>query len=121
MLTYSHGMNVKTAIDRISNLPILIDKYIELVSKNASDIQSIKDPQQVKEFIQQKVQSARKEEFIGYKQAVINKLASIDVHSIFDLFELLRSVEELFGDDIKSKNFWRQKLYDAFINRGKDT
>lgn len=120
MLTYSHGMNVKTAIDRISNLPTLIDKYIELVSKNAIAIQSIKDPQQVKEFIQQKVQSARKEEFIGYKQAVIEKLASIDVHSVFDLFELLRNVEELFGDDIKSKNFWRQKLYDALINRGKD-
>lgn len=120
MLTYSHGMKVKTAIDRISNLPTLIDKYINLVSKNAIAIQSIKNPQQVKEFIQQKVQNARKEEFIGYKQAVIEKLASIDVHTVFDLFELLRNVEELFGDDIKSKNFWRQKLYDALINRGKD-
>lgn len=119
MLTYSHGMNVKTAIDRISNLPTLIDKYIELVSKNALAIQSIKNPQQVKEFIQQKVQNARKEEFVGYKQAVIEKLASMDVHTVFDLFELLRNVEELFGDDIKSKNFWRQKLYDALINRGK--
>jgi len=119
MLTYSHGMNVQTAMDRISHLPTLIDKYIDLVSKNAIAIQSIKDPQQVKEFIQQKVQNARKEEFVGYKKAVIEKLASIDVHTVFDLFELLRNVEELFGDDIKSKNFWRQKLYDALINRGK--
>lgn len=120
MLTYSHGMNVKTAIDRISNLPLLIDKYIELVSKNVINIQSIKNPQEVKEFIQHKVQNARKEEFIGYKKAVIEKLASIDVNSVFDLFDLLRNVEELFGDDIKSKIFWRQKLYDALINQGRD-
>lgn len=120
MLTYSHGMNVQTAIDRISNLPVLIDKYIDLVSKNAIAIKSIKNPQQVKEFIQQRIQHARKDDFIGYKAAIVEKLASIEVHSVFDLFDLLRNVEELFGDDIKSKNFWRQKLYDALINRGKD-
>lgn len=120
MLTYSHGMNVETAIERISDLPALIDKYITLISKNAIAIKSIKNPKQVKDFIQRRIQLSRKEEFIGYKAAVVQKLASIEVNSIFDLFELLRSVEELFGDDIKSKSFWRQKLYDALINRGKD-
>ena len=120
MLTYSHGMTVQTAVDRISNLPVLIDKYIDLVSKNAIAIKSIKNPQQVKEFIQQRIQHARKDDFIGYKATIVEKLASMEVHSVFDLFDLLRNVEELFGDDIKSKNFWRQKLYDALINRGKD-
>ncbi|MBQ3742268.1 MAG: hypothetical protein II858_00265 [Bacteroidales bacterium] len=120
MLTYSHGMNVETAIERISDLPALIDKYITLISKNAIAIKSIKNPKQVKDFIQQRIQLSRKEEFIGYKAAVVQKLASIEVNTIFDLFELLRSVEDLFGDDIKSKSFWRQKLYDALINRGKD-
>lgn len=120
MLTYSHGMNVKTAIERISNLPVLIDKYIDLVSKNAIAIKSIRNPQQVKDFIQQKIQHARKDDFVGYKTAIVEKLASIEVHSVFDLFDLLRNVEELFGDDIKSKNYWRQKLYDALINRGRD-
>lgn len=120
MLTYSHGMNVKTAIERISNLPVLIDKYIDSVSKNAIAIKSIRNPQQVKDFIQQKIQHARKDDFVGYKTAIVEKLASIEVHSVFDLFDLLRNVEELFGDDIKSKNFWRQKLYDALINRGRD-
>ena len=120
MLTYSHGMNVKTAIERISNLPVLIDKYIDLVSKNAIAIKSIRNPQQVKDFIQQKIQHARKDDFVGYKTAIVEKLASIEVHSVCDLFDLLRNVEELFGDDIKSKNFWRQKLYDALINRGRD-
>ena len=98
----------------------MIDKYIEQVSKDAVAIKSIKRPQVVKEFIQQKIQDARKEDFIGYKPEIIKKLASMEVNSVFELFELLRKVEELFGEDIKSKNFWRQKLYDALIKRGKD-
>lgn len=120
MLTYSHGVNVKTAISKVSELPTLIDKYIEQISKDAVDIKSIKKPQIVKEFIQQKIKNARKDEFVGYKPEVIKKLASMEVNSVFELFELLRKVEELFGDDIKSKNFWREKLYEALIKRGKE-
>ena len=120
MLTYSHGVNVKTAIGKVSELPALIDKYIEQVSKDAVDIKSIKKPHLVKEFIQQKIKNARKDEFVGYKPEVIQKLANMEVNSVFELFELLRKVEELFGDDIKSKNFWREKLYEALIKRGKE-
>ena len=120
MLTYSHGVNVKTAISKVSELPTLIEKYIEQVSKDAVDIKLIKKPQVVKEFIQQKIKNARKDDFVGYKPEVINKLANMEVNSVFELFELLRKVEELFGDDIKSKNFWREKLYEALIKRGKE-
>lgn len=119
MLTFSHGMNVKTVIDKISQLPLLLNKYIELVSKNAIEIAGIKNPQEVKEYIQSKILRSRKEEFSTYKDAIVRKLVSIDVNSVFELFDLLRNVEELFGDDILSKNYWRQKLYDALINRGK--
>lgn len=118
MLTFSHGMNVKTVIDKISQLPLLLNKYIELVSKNAIEIAGIKNPQEVKEYIQSKILRSRKEEFSTYKDAIVRKLVSIDVNSVFELFDLLRNVEELFGDDILSKNYWRQKLYDALINRG---
>lgn len=119
MLTYSHGVTVGTAISKVSELPKMIDKYIEKVSKDARAIKSIKNPQEVKEYIKQKIQNARKEDFIGYKPEIIKKLASMETNSVFELFELLRNVDELFGDDIKSKDFWRQKLYDALINRGK--
>lgn len=120
MLTYSHGVNVETAISKVSELPKMIDKYIDQVSKDAKHIKSIKNPQEVKEYIRLKIQNTRKEDFIGYKPNIIKKLTSMEVNSVFGLFDLLRKVEELFGDDIKSKNFWRQKLYDALINRGKD-
>ena len=120
MLTYSHGVNVKTAISRVSELPKMIEKYIKQVSKDAVAIKSIKEPKLVREFIQHKIKNARKDEFVGYKPEIIKKLASMEVNSVFELFELLRKVEELFGDDIKSKNFWREKLYEALIKRGKE-
>lgn len=48
------------------------------------------------------------------------KLATLQVDSIFDLFEALRNVEELFGDDIMSKDYWRSKLHELLLYRGKD-
>lgn len=119
MLTFSHGMNVKTAIDKISALPDLIEKYITIISKEAVKIKSLKNPAHVKEYIQKTIQNARKDYFIGYKEEIVNKLASIQVNTIFELFDLLRNIEELFGEDIKSRNFWREKLYDALVNQGK--
>ena len=35
-------------------------------------------------------------------------------------FEALRNVEELFGDDIMSKDYWRSKLHELLLYRGKD-
>ena len=57
---------------------------------------------------------------MGYKEAVIKKIISMEVKTVFDLFEVLRSVEELFGDDIRSRTFWRERLYETLINRGKN-
>lgn len=119
MLTFSHGMNVKTAINKISALPDLIEKYITMISKEAMNIKSLKNPEHVKEYIQRTIQNARTDYFLGYKDDIVKKLANIQVNTIFELFDLLRNIEELFGEDIKSKNFWREKLYDALINQGK--
>lgn len=119
MLSYTHSMNVETVYKKIQNLPLYIDKFIGQVSENAKLISSIKNPQGVKEFIMEKVKRARNENFSKYKNEVLSKMVSMDVKSVFDLFEVLRSVDELLGDDIESKNFWRIKLFNALIERGK--
>ena len=98
----------------------LIAKYIQQVKDNAKSILTIKDPQIIKDHLLRKVQKARKEEFVNYKESVIQKLISMEVQTVFDLFEVLRSVEELFGDDIRSRSFWREKLYETLINKGKN-
>lgn len=118
LLTYQHRGNVEGVFQKIKELPNLIDFFIDQVSNDAKKIADINHPNDVKTFIKDKVRNARKAEFQGYKQAIINKLANIDVTNTFALFDLLREVEDLFEhDDIVAINFWRTKLYESLISR----
>lgn len=121
MLTYTHSMSVEKVYDKISNLPLYIEKYVSQVAKYARAIIDIKNPNEVKSFIVEAVSKAKKDEFSKYKEDVLRKLAAIESNSIFDLFEALRSVEELFGDDIVSREYWRKKLFTLPFSRGKDS
>ena len=121
MLTYTHSMSVEKVYDKISNLPLYIEKYVSQVAKYAKAIIDIKNPNEVKSFIVEAVNKAKKDEFSKYKEAVLRRLAAIESNSIFDLFEALRSVEELFGDDIVSREYWRKKLFNLLFSRGKDS
>ena len=120
MLTYTHSMNVGTVHEKMSKLPLYISKYVDQTVENADAIIDIKNPSEVKDFIAEKVRRARDEHFIKHKGEVLAKLATLQVDSIFDLFEALRNVEELFGDDIMSKDYWRSKLHELLLYRGKD-
>ena len=119
MLTYTHGMKVSTVHERISTLPLLIAKYVEQIRTNAAEILKINNPQETKNYLLNKVQRSRKEEFRGYKASVIQKIISMEVNTVYDLFDLLRDVEELFGEDIKSRNYWRENLYNTLIEKGR--
>ena len=120
MLTYTHSMNVGTVHEKMSKLPLYISKYVDQTVENADAIIDIKNPSEVKDFIAEKVRRARDEHFIKHKGEVLTKLATLQVDSIFDLWEALRNVEELFGDDIMSKDYWRSKLHELLLYRGKD-
>ena len=121
MLTYTHSMSVEKVYDKISNLPLYIEKYVSQVAKYAKAIIDIKNPNEVKSFIVEAVNKAKKDEFSKYKEDVLRRLAAIESNSIFDLFEALRSVEELFGEDIVSREYWRKKLFNLLFSRGKDS
>lgn len=118
LLTYYHKGDVQGVFDKIQKLPELIDFFINQVSEDAKRISEIKHPNDVKNLIVDNVRNSRKAEFKVYKYAILKKLASISVSSVFTLFELLREVEDLFEhDDVVSINFWRTKLYKALINK----
>lgn len=118
LLSYKHTGSVQNVFEKIQALPKLIDHFIGQVSSDAQKIASITHPDDVRELIWKNVKNSRKAEFQQYKGAILNKLASISVDSVFKLFEVLRSVEELFDhDDVVSVNFWRSKLYNALVNK----
>jgi len=118
LLTFAHRGKVDSIFEKTKNLPKLIDFFISQVSEDAKKISDIKNPDDVKRFISEKISNSRKPEFKTHKAAIVKKLTSINVDNTFKLFELLREVEDLFEhDDVISRNFWRTKLYESLIER----
>ncbi len=118
LLTYHHKGSVESVLEKIGELPKLIDSFIEQVSKDAKRITSITHTDDVRKFITDKIRWSRKPEFKSYKPQVLNKLMDMNVTNTFSLFSQLREVEDLFEhDDVVSINFWRSKLYEALIER----
>lgn len=118
LLTYQHRGKVENVFRKISELPALIDYFIEQVKDDAKRISSIESPDDIRKYLMFKVRFAQKDEFKKYKDDIYRKLMSISVDNTFKLFELLREVDELFeSDDIISRNYWRTKLYETLIER----
>ncbi|MBW3130756.1 hypothetical protein [Hymenobacter profundi] len=118
LLTFAHRGKVDSIFEKTKNLPKLIDFFISQVSEDAKKISEIKNPDDVKRFISDKISNSRKPEFKIHKAEIVKKLTSINVDNTFKLFELLREVEDLFEhDDVISRNFWRTKLYESLIER----
>lgn len=120
MLTYTHGMSVPKVIERVGKLPDYLSRYIDSVADLAPHIVNKKNPSELKELIIEKVRAARQEDFKKFRDDVVERLTAMQVNNMFDLFDALRSVEELFGDDIKSRRFWQNKLYNLLVEDGKD-
>ena len=42
----------------------------------------------------------------------------LTVDNTFNLFEIFREIDELFdNDDVVSRDYWREKLYESLIER----
>ncbi|GAB7087652.1 hypothetical protein [Marinifilum fragile] len=117
LLTYQHRGKVENVLNDISELPKLIDFYIEQVCEDAQRITKFQNPDHIRRFLSSSIKRAQKTEFLKYKDKIYKKLINIKVDNTFKLFELLREVEELFEtEDIVSRDYWRTRIYEAMIN-----
>lgn len=118
LLNYKHTGNTKNVFEKIKELPNLIDFFITQVSEDATKISEIKSPKDVRLHLANKIKNARKPEFQKYKAPVFNKLMKMTVDNTFNLFEIFREIDELFeNDDVVSRDYWREKLYESLIER----
>lgn len=118
LLTYKHTGNTKTVFEKIEDLPNLIDFFINQVSEDAKRITEIQNPRDVRLYLAKKIKYSKKIEFKKYKDSVFNKLMKITVDNTFNLFEIFREIDELFeNDDVISRDYWREKLYESLIER----
>ena len=118
LLTYKHNGKVENVFERVQQLPKLISFFIDQVKEDSLRISEIKYPNDVKLHLANKIKFSKKPEFKKYKSEVFNKLMKITVNNTFSLFDVFRSVEELFDhDDVVSRDYWREKLYQVLIER----
>lgn len=118
ILTYPHRGSIDKVYQKIQELPAFIQEFIKQISEDAPKIASIQKPDDVKQFIAHKINNSRKKEFQNFKEKIFKMLMEMTVDNTFELFDLLRSVDELFDhNDIVSRDFWRTKLYEALIQR----
>lgn len=116
LLTYQHRGSVENVLEKVKELPNLIEFFIEQVVIDAERISVLNNPDDIRKYLSLKVKFAKKTEFLEYKDQVFKKLMGISVDSTFQLFELLREVDDLFEHkDIVSRDFWRMKLYETLI------
>jgi hypothetical protein len=116
LLTYPHRGSVQKVIERIGNLEKVIEIFIDQITEDTPKISSISNPNDVKKHIADKVKYSKKKEFQQYKKEIFSKLMKVQVDNTFGLFELLRSIEDLFEhEDVVSRDFWRTKLYEALV------
>ncbi len=118
ILNYAHKGSVAGVLEKMKELPNMIDAFIKQCVHDANIISKISNPQDVKDFLSKKIIRARKNEFQAYKKDVYKKLMATNVDTTFKLFDLLRQVEDLFDhDDVQSVDFWRGKLYEALTRK----
>lgn len=118
LLTYRHSGSITNVLEKIGKLPELIKEYVQQVSEDAKNIVEIKHPDDVRKLIARKIKYSKKPEFKAYKDQIFKSLMNNNVNNVFGLFELLRSVDDLFEHtDVISKDFWRSKIYEALVNK----
>lgn len=118
LLTYKHAGNTKNVFEKIKDLPVLINFFISQVSEDAKKINELKNSKDVRLHLANKIRNSKKPEFKKYRESVFNKLMKITVDNTFNLFETFREIDELFeNDDVISRDYWREKLYESLIEK----
>lgn len=120
MLAYTHSMKVENVVMKMHYLPDYIKNYVDKVSSYAKKIIDINNPKEMRDYIVDAVRHAKNVEFAEYKEIIVRQLLQIEADSIFNLFNALRRVEDLFDNDIASREYWRTKLFSLLLERGRD-
>lgn len=110
----SHGLKPEKAIEKLTTL----SKYVEREEEMYNDIQAIstiKSPDEVKFFIQNKIRNTKQIELRKYSGKIVKELNQ-RVNSLHDLFVILDKIN-LIVEDIEAKEHLRYLLYEGLIER----
>lgn len=119
IISFSHSTNVDKVKLKLNDLALKIDEFIKDMLIDIEKIKSIKDPDNVREFLKFKILTSRTPEINSFYKNDINRILMNKVDNIYQLFETFNKIDSLINDEhIIAKDFWRHKLYQALVRRG---
>lgn len=115
ILGITHGQSPKTAIPKLANIENTKDIHEELY-KDISKIATIKNPEEIKFLVLEKVSNAKNPSIKVCKNNILKEL-SARVATITELLELFNKINLIVADDISAKEYLRFIQYNALVNK----
>ncbi|MDO6801854.1 hypothetical protein Q4595_05295 [Wenyingzhuangia sp. 1_MG-2023] len=116
ILSIKHNQVPKTAIVELSNISEAKNIHDELFD-DISKISSIKNPEQIKFLVREKIEKAKRDGVKKIKVSLINELDKKRINTIIDLLSLFKKVELLAEEDIEALDYLRFIMYQALVLR----
>ncbi len=119
ILSFTHSATPINVKNKLSDLNLNIKGFISNTIDDFNFVKGIKKPDEIREYLVYKTINAKDKEFKNYKSEIL-KVLSNRVSTIFQLLDIVKSVDDLFKDEhIQAQDFWRYKLYQALIEEPK--
>lgn len=116
ILSIKHNQIPKTAVLELANID-KADKIHSDLFNDISKIANIKDVEQIKFIIRNKVEKAKTEEVKRYKTEIVKELNGSNVTNIIQLLTVFNKIHLLASEDIEATEYLRYIIYQALIEK----
>jgi hypothetical protein len=120
ILSFPHSIGVEKLKERMSNLNMVINNFIDDTIETAKKIKILSAPDLLREYLLMKIRYSKNTEFNKLYRTQILSILSNKVRTVFELAAIFDKVELLIEDEhISSLDFWRYKLYQVLLDETK--
>jgi hypothetical protein len=116
ILSIKHNQIPKTAVQELANIDKADNIHSELFN-DISKIANIKDVEQIKFIIRNKIEKVKTEEVKRYKIEIVKELNSCNVTNIIQLLTVFNKIHLLANEDIEATEYLRYIIYQALIEK----
>lgn len=114
-IPHKKGINV---ISKLSNLDERINDFEKSMRRNIEVIKSIEKPNDVRDFLHGQISRAKSSDFLLIYKEDAKRILLNKVDSILQLLESFHKIDHLIKEeDVKAKDYIRQKLYNVLLGR----
>lgn len=116
-IPHRQGTNV---LSKLSNLDKQIQEFEKNMYQSIETIKSITKPDDVRQFLLKQISRAKSNDFSTIYKNEAKRILLNTVDNILQLLENFQKIDHLIQEeDVKAKDYIRQKLYDVLLGRRK--